>query len=272
MRRKIISLLGALATASSLACVTAPTARAAKPPPNINDAGWNGYVTRTATATHQYTGVGAAWVVPDPQCDKEHNTAVGEWVGLGGLTIGGHTPTPLVQIGTLAQCGHTSSPRQGAVFEAVPPDSHATWLDTNRYPVVSGDHMGAQVQYEGQGRYRLWIGDFGQTGQPSAAKWSVPPFEQTVNDTSKPDSAEWIVEDPTLDLGVFGKYRWKLSPFGQVTFNGAALWVNGAGMYLSADRTDLHLVVSQDASKRLQTTVSDITGSKFTVTGLHLSP
>lgn len=262
----MLTSLVAVSAAVALAFVAVP-AQAETPPGN---AIWNGYVhiwKSGGKPVYQDSYVAAGWKVPANKCGASL-TDDAIWVGLGGLGSAEYPSTPLMQIGTDSVClgWHEFS---FGIWQVVPGMSWPAPVYT--HILYTGDEVYAYVQYHGDGSYTMGLLDF-------TRDWHFSK-DYTVSDTRLSDTAEWIVESPTLSkftiLGhTYGPFHLPLSDFRSVQFDGC-YWQQ----YLGSS-TWSYAPTSSNGSKRFEagspqeTSLSPLRGggdntSDFTVTWEH---
>jgi hypothetical protein len=199
---------------------------------------WNGYVTYFhPTIVNQVAGT---WTIPDLNCLNPLNTDsfVSAWVGLGGTQTG----QTLVQAGVLSRCGPLSQVNE-IVWEVLPPQGLA--VRTGIF-VSTGDKIYAAVR-ESYEDYTLEVHDV-TSGKTFQKSYTLPAK------SALPDSAEWIVEDPT-------NYHKALASFGTITFTGCSYGPGGKNTPTTANS----ILFETDTPFGNKTSVSGIKNGSFSV-------
>ena len=170
---------------------------------------WSGYALSSST-NGTYNSISGQWVVPTVQ--SSHGSSYSSsWIG-----IDGFNNSSLIQTGT-EQDYSSGSAHYYAWWEILP--ASETEISPSQYPVQPGDHMSANIQNNGGGKWTITISD-------STENWS---FTTTQNYSGPGTSAEWIEEAPTIGGRVA-----TLANYGQATFNpGTVNGVNPA--FVSSD-------------------------------------
>lgn len=143
---------------------------------------WAGYVTTVPHTT--YTRVAGAWTVPYVSRVRPphslHRSRVVEWIG-----IGGWTGTGLIQVGTTQVVSkHHHSLRSNVFWEILP----APAVILRHFSVPPGDRLAASIVADQDHWWTITIKD--RTTQQM--------FTTMQRYTGSTQSAEWIVEDPTI--------------------------------------------------------------------------
>lgn len=145
---------------------------------------WSGLAT-TGTAERS---VGATWTVPSfTQADFASNSAIGEWVGLGGMRS-----HQLIQVGTLTEPGVNGEAQTVAFWEQLPNAA----VDTVAVP--TGDAVTATITPAGPDRWRLELTVAGEAAPAVDTVVTLSPTAAAGVETS----AEWITEAPTSPSGI----------------------------------------------------------------------
>lgn len=162
---------------------------------------WAGYAAATnlnSPKPGSVSDVKASWTVPALRCDRR-TTYSAMWTG-----IDGYTSATVEQLGTEHDCYRGQS--YYTAWYEIYPDA----LTTIPMKIKAGDHVSAEVEYQGNDQFLLTIQDgtqFYSTKQTVVADRS---------------SAEWIVEAPSLYTFVL-----PLANFGTAKFTNAAATING---------------------------------------------
>src|SRR6266851_4315551 len=163
---------------------------------------WSGY---TVTGS-QYTDVKGSWVQPTITCGKHENSLAGFWVGLDG-----YSSSTVEQIGTAAACKNGQI-NYYAWYEMAPAKPVTIFTG-----LKGGDHVQAEVSYQGNDKFKLSI-----TITNTTTTWTNPLTVLTQKGAAR-SSAEWIAE-ALCQKSFFGLFcinnNWPA--FGTVTFTGCS--------------------------------------------------
>lgn len=193
--------------AASAATGSRPTVRNSGSAPTVrNGKGWSGYTTYITTnskgqpSSKEYYA-DARWTVPKLDCNAIHHpiigatSAVAMWVGLGGVGLANDAASgDLVQAGILSKCRLYHQVDE-AVHQILPPDTSSIALDA-KHPVQPGDSVEVTVEQHSKYVYSMEINDTTQRWVWSKA--------YTVSFGNVPDSADYIVESPSIYQADFG--------------------------------------------------------------------
>lgn len=157
---------------------------------NSTSSNWSGY----ANTGGAFTDVKGSWTQPSASCSGGQTAYSSFWVG-----IDGDTTNTVEQTGTDADCS-SGSPRYYAWYEMYP-----KFPVNLSNPVLPGDHISAEVKYNGSGKFTLTISD-------STQGWTFSTNQSSRK--AKLGSAEWIAEAPSSSGGVL-----PLANFGSVSFS-----------------------------------------------------
>ena len=166
---------------------------------------WSGYAALTnlnKPEIRSVSVVSGAWVVPllTPTANKSYSSA---WVGMDGFTTNSST---VEQIGTESDWVLHPSPHQKnfAWFEIFPGPA----FELVGFPVSPGNVMGGEVAYVGDNNFILYIMNF-SAGVFTAIPVNVP--------DAKRNSAEWIIEAPSIGTAIQPLANFTFIPFLECT-------------------------------------------------------
>ena len=214
MRKILISLMAAAATAASLVAPVAAAANTtaqftpshARTTPalaklthgrgyNINGYNWGGY----AATGSGFTSVSATWVEPAATCHST-NDLYAPWVGLDG-----YGSSTVEQTGVATDCS-SGSPVDEMWYEMYP--ANPVYPSTSTYPVSAGNTIHASVTYSGS-TFTLKL-------QNVTRGWTYTVSKSLRS--ARRLSAEVIIESPTASYPNFGTLK-----FTAATVNGTTL-------------------------------------------------
>lgn len=213
---------------------------------------WSGYAavsSLTRAAVNSVTNVQGTWTVPT-LTGTAGNTYSSIWVGIDGYSSGS-----VEQIGT-EQDWTASGQQNFAWFEMYPSGAY----EIIGFPVHNGDHIGAEVLYQGGGNFQLTMVNYTENVH------TVIPNRYTKSFFAKRSSAEWIVEAPSARTGVL-----PLADFGTVTFTNCTATINNkTGPINSVSWKDdpLTMATRTEVIKAYPSTLAE-NGESFTVTWEH---
>jgi len=195
--------------------VTPPTAAG----PSDVSANWSGLAATGATERQ----ISATWRAPAfTQPASEPRTALGEWVGLGGM--GSHH---LIQVGTVTEPGPNGQAETLAFWEVLP---HPAVMSAS---VPTGASVTSQIVPVGTDRWRLELTIQGRRTPVVDEVVTLSPTQAAGVETS----AEWITEAPTDREGIM-----HLAPVGQTTMTNLELNGSTLASVPSADLTPITMV------------------------------
>jgi hypothetical protein len=197
---------------------------------------WSGYVDTGTT----FSGVGGEWTVPAVQQSGVHTAAASQWIGIDGALPG---DTSLIQTGT-SEVNLSGTTQYQAWYEILPAASIEIGV------VSPGDDMQATIIEDSPGLWTITILD--NTSQNI--------FSQQFAYGGPASSAEWIVEDPTINGAQPPLANFGTAPFSNLGVLGTD--VNATGV------TPVDMV---DASSSVIAYAGTLTASGFTVTYVPLS-
>ncbi len=168
-RRHLLSILGVILAVGASLWLTAPPNSGGRTTPN-----WAGYAVRTSINVSMVSGT---WAIPTLNCVLTPNGRATTWVGVGGFGADAIWPFPQTGIDTICEQGKQITDSWC---------SHGTFKFFN---ASARDVVTAQLRR----RQQSWICDVRNltTGKTETAKLSY--HYRGISDT-----AEWIVENPTL--------------------------------------------------------------------------
>ncbi|ACU54102.1 hypothetical protein Afer_1170 [Acidimicrobium ferrooxidans DSM 10331] len=153
--------------------------------------------------------VRASWTAPSfTQADVSANSAIGEWVGLGGMRS-----HQLIQVGTLTEPGPKGEAQTVAFFEQLPNAA----VDTITIP--TGATVMAAITPVGTDRWRLELTVAGSSSPAVDTVVTLSPSAASGVETS----AEWITEAPTSQAGIMNLAPVSTTVMRHVEANGAPL-------------------------------------------------
>jgi len=170
---------------------------------------WSGYaaVSNTSSPASGFVNsVKGSWVIPTLTLNSSENTYSATWVG-----IDGFSDETVEQIGTEQDCVNGIQENYAWVEFYPRPSRIITGLT-----VSDGDAFTASVSYEGGSLFSLSITDLTTTQS----------YSRTYNAAAQRQSAEWVVEAPSLSTGVS-----PLANFGTVNFTSAQFTDNTGTTY-----------------------------------------
>jgi hypothetical protein len=170
---------------------------------------WSGYAAVSSISSPTNGFVNSAtgsWVVPTLTCNSSQDTYVATWVGIDGFSDG-----TVEQIGTEQDCVNGIQENYAWVEFYPRPSRIITGLT-----VHNGDAFTASVAYEGGSLFALSITDL--TTRQS--------YSRTYNAVAQRQSAEWVVEAPSISAEVL-----PLANFGTVNFSSAQFTDNTGTTY-----------------------------------------
>jgi hypothetical protein len=170
---------------------------------------WSGYaaLSSISSPTNGFvTSVTGSWIVPTLTCNSSQDTYVAIWVG-----IDGYSDQTVEQIGTEQDCVNGVQENYAWV-EFYPNPSRII----TRLTVHNGDAITASVVYEGGSLFALSITDLTTTQS----------YSRTYNAVAQRQSAEWVVEAPSLSGQVL-----PLANFGTANFSSAQFTDNTGTTY-----------------------------------------
>ena len=203
---------------------------------NSTSSNWSGYANTGGT----FTDVKGSWTQPSASCSGGQTAYSSFWVG-----IDGDTTNTVEQTGTDADCS-SGSPRYYAWYEMYP-----KFPVNLSNPVSPGDHISAEVKYNGSGKFTLTISD-------STRGWTF-----STNQTSrkaKLGSAEWIAEAPSSSGGVL-----PLANFGSVSFSNCT----ANGLSISSNPNPDAITMASGVTTKAVPSGLGGGGTSFSVTWKH---
>ena len=206
--------------------------------------GWAGYVVRSSAG--EFTRVHARWTQPRAECAVP-GSSTAFWVGLGGATKASRA---LEQVGTSADCSGVATLSYSAWYELFPAGPVDLPVD-----VRPGDIIDAAVA----------VDDTSATITLSNVSSGVAASRQVAMEAPETDSAEWIVEAPSM---CFVKCtQLPLTPFDRVRFTGSstALATHTGAITDSQWRSHRLLMGARGLVKATASPIFD-NGASFTVT------
>ncbi|MCE5319190.1 MAG: hypothetical protein LLG04_17735 [Parachlamydia sp.] len=208
---------------------------------------WSGYVAVTDFTdpkTHSVSMVSGAWIVPRLTATTgDSSSAI--WVGIDGFAD--NSPT-VEQIGT-QQIFAGGSASYFAFFEVFP----GAAFQLVDFPIRPGDLVGGEVAYVKHDKFFLYIMNF------TVGVFTVVPVKVK---GAKRNSAEWIVEAPTVSDTLQS-----LSNFGSVPFVQCTAKINGDVGSISDDDWEnaAIIMVSQSNDRKTVPTTLKKDGESFVV-------
>lgn len=204
---------------------------------------WSGYVVASDVLFPQplVTGVNGSWTVPTitPSASNTYSAA---WIG-----IGGQSDKTLIQCGT-EHDSINGQPRYSAWYELLP-DYAITIKD---FTVLPGDQISASVTLldSSTNQWLIQIAD----------KTNGQSFRQVFTYNSSRQSAEWVVERPTVNGAIT-----TLADFGTVTFTNISAQIADTTGTITAFPS--YEIVMEDHRNNQLVTISSISqdGSNFTI-------
>jgi hypothetical protein len=177
---------------------------------------WSGYVAASnlsSPANGFVNSVTGSWVIPTLTCNSSKDTYVATWVGIDGFSASDAT---VEQIGTETDCVNSVQ-------------SNYAWVEFYPGPsriirgiaVHNGDSFKASVTYIGGSLFAMSITDL-TTGQS---------YSRTYNAIAQRQSAEWVVEAPSLSSPSPPLQVLPLANFGTVNFSNAQFTDNTGTTY-----------------------------------------
>ena len=162
---------------------------------------WSGYIREGGP----FWDISGAWTVPvipsRPSRRFGIYLRVTIWIGIGQSETAG-----LIQIGTGAKYIN-DSPYYYAWYEVFPNIPAETQLDPQFYPIDPGDYVSAEI-YQGETTWVIQLTNI-------TRNWT---FSDTVNYNGSQNSAEFIVERPTM-VGSNPRQYYPLADYGTVPFD-----------------------------------------------------
>jgi len=163
---------------------------------------WSGYA---ATTTKSFNKVIGSYIQPSINCSTaaDDNSIASFWVGFDGFSN-----YSVEQAGTEAECGQTPStpPTYVAWWEMYPTNN----MQITKVTIKPGDHITDSVIYNTNGTYTLKVAD-------TTDKQSASVIQSCGSGiVCQRESAEWIIERPTLNssyslLGNWGTVKFTAS-------------------------------------------------------------
>jgi hypothetical protein len=208
---------------------------------------WSGYIIGLGTLQNKSEGVSSitgTWIVPEIKY-SENNTYSSVWVG-----VGGYGEPSLIQAGTEQHCenGRIS---YYAWYELLP----ATIITITTVEISPGDQVTTSITLVDDVKNSWLIALVDQTTGES--------FQKTVIYDSTRQTAEWVVERPTVNNQVS-----TLANFNQATLTDCSTTINGVtGSIKDFTYTQAVMVDSLD-NDLVKTSVLSNDGSSFNVTYL----
>jgi hypothetical protein len=175
---------------------------------------WSGYGAATnlsTPATGSVTAVSGSWVVPTVTGPRRGTDYSSAWVGIDGLS-----DDTVEQIGTEQDVSNGSA-HYDAWWEMYSSGIGQPEQVISGFTIKPGDSISASVQYTGSGNFVLTITD--STSKKSFA--TTQNTSATQSPTASQNSAEWIVEAPTV-----GGRQASVADFGTITFTNASATIN----------------------------------------------
>jgi hypothetical protein len=190
-----------------------------------------------------YTGVSAAWVVPNVTGNGTSTSADGTWIGIGGVTTG-----DLIQTGTQDVVSVSGTVSTSAFYEMLPQAS----ITIPGVRVSPGDSVSATITELSAGSWNIAF-----TDRSDSQTYTI-----SVTYASSESSAEWIEEDPSYANGSLVP----LDNFGSATFSGGTVITQGSAVTISSSKASPITLVT--TSGKIVAVPSNLTadGGGFTVT------
>jgi hypothetical protein len=204
---------------------------------NSTSSNWSGYATTGAT----YTDVKGSWTQPSAACSAGQTAYSSFWVG-----IDGDTTNTVEQTGTDADCS-SGTPQYYAWYEMYP-----KFPVNLSNPVQPGDHISAEVGYNGGGRFTLTISN-------STRGWTFTTNQRS--NRARLGSAEWIAEAPSGSGGVL-----PLANFGTVSFSSCT--ANGVSISSNPNPDEI-VMVTANGTVKAQPSGLGSGGNSFSVAWRH---
>lgn len=226
---------------------TAPNKRVQK----SSSTNWSGYVAKTSAKSpkkNSVSFVSGAWTVPTLSSTPDA-TYCSAWVGIDG------DPSPTVeQIGTEHDWS-SGSQQDYAWFEMYPNPSY----EIVDFPLTPGDTVAGVVSYLGSSVFQLMLINYTQQ------VFFIVPTKYTASGSAKRQSAEWIMEAPSLS-GIL-----PLANFGTIAFSECSATISGVTGAIGDTHWVHNAITMVGAGNVTKATPSDLTngGSAFTVTWSH---
>jgi len=216
---------------------------------NGTSSNWGGYALETSLSAPQNNAVSdvkGQWTVPSVTASTSPNTYSSIWVGIDGYSDGS-----VEQTGT-EQDWSNGHPVYYAWFEMYPKSAYQIL----NFPVNPGDTIATEVQYNGNGSFKLTIVN-------ASKNVSFSTTQRLKN--ARRQSAEWIVEAPysggTLPLADFGTVSLLNC---SATLNGATGPINN-----SAWQHDSITMATSGGTIKAQPSALASSGTGFSVTWHH---
>ncbi len=205
-----------------------------------NSRNWSGYVLAN-NAPYTYSAVSATFNVPSSiGCSSSGSSMMAEWVGLGGWDT-----TSIIQAGVNCGADSTGQVSESGWYELFPAGSVSIPLNVN-----FGDTVTISIANTTGNDWTISLND-----ATTGSKYSTTVFYDAYGSN---DSAEWIVEAPTL-----GNYLTALAPFSPaVTFTNLS-WTSTAP---SGDTSSAYAINIASNGTTYDTTSVDTTNRNIVVT------
>ena len=209
---------------------------------------WSGYIIGLGDLQNKSEGVSSitgTWIVPEIKY-SENNTYSSVWVG-----VGGYGETSLIQAGTEQHC-ENGRITYFAWYELLP----ATITTITTVEISPGDQITTSITLVDHAKNSWLITLVDQTTGES--------FQKTVTYDSTRQTAEWIVERPTVNNQIS-----TLANFNQATLTDCSTTINGVtGSIKDFTYTKAVMVDSMD-NELVKTSALSSDGSSFNVTYLE---
>lgn len=238
-----------------------PTSTLPANPDATQSANWSGYAAATDLNDPQsgsVTAVGGSWIVPTATATSARGTTYSSvWVGIDGLVS-----STVEQIGT-EQDVVNGTPVYSAWWEMYSSGTRQPAQTIAGMTIAPGDAITASVQYIGSGvhagDFQLSITDNSRSNDTSTTYVASSQYQ---NPAAQRDSAEWIVEAPSLGNSVAA-----LADFGGVTFTGASATIDGVtGPINDASWQSRAMDIAAGGVVEATTSVLAASGTSFAVT------
>ncbi len=222
----------------------------------VYSSNWSGYGAATnlsAPATGSVTAVSGSWVVPTVTGPRRGTDYSSAWVGIDGLS-----DSTVEQIGTEQDVSNGTA-HYDAWWEMYSSGKGQPEQVISGFTIKPGDSITASVTYTGSGNFVLKITD-------NTSKKSFTTTQNTTatqSPTASQNSAEWIVEAPTV-----GGRQASVADFGTITFTNASATINSVAGPIndSAWQNEAIDMVSSKGSLLDSTSALNSSGTGFTVT------